>query len=68
MPRWVKKVIDYMEWKERCVLKFCDPDQTDAAKAKFMRDAMVPLMDNGFIERGGTKDKPYVWLTDMGRK
>ena len=50
VPRWVKKVIDYMEWKERCVLKFCDPDQTDAAKAKFMRDAMVPLMDNGFIE------------------
>ena len=68
VPRWVKKVVDYMEWKERCVLKFCDPDQTDAAKAKFMRDAMVPLMDNGFIERGGTKDHPYVWLTDLGRK
>jgi replicative DNA helicase len=68
VPRWVKKVVDYMDWKERCVEQFCDPDQTDAAKAKFMRDAMVPLMDNGFIGRAGNKVRSYVWLTDLGRK
>jgi replicative DNA helicase len=67
VPRWVKKPILYSAWKERCVQKFVDPDRTDAQKAKFMQDASNPLMDHGFIERGGDQYM-YVWLTDLGRK
>jgi hypothetical protein len=67
VPRWVKKPIEYSVWKERCIQKFVDPDRTDAQKAKFMEDASKPLMDHGFIERGGEQYR-YVWLTDLGRK
>jgi replicative DNA helicase len=63
------KLVAYLDWKTKCAEELLDPESTDAAKLTLMKKIVADLHapSSGhppLIGRGGSRDAPFVWLTD----
>lgn len=60
------KPVSYLLWREKCAEQLLDVDRDERAAAKLMEEVVPALKEAELIGRGGTKEAPYVWLTEKG--
>ncbi len=63
------KLVAYLDWKAKCAEELLDPDATDAAKLALMKKIVADLQapssgHAALIGRGGSKDAPFVWISE----
>lgn len=63
------KLVPYLLWREKCAEKLLDSDRDEKAAAalmeKIVKDLRAPSSGHpSLIGRGGSKEEPFVWLTE----
>lgn len=67
VPRGVRPV-PYLMWRDKCAEALLDPSFEEKDAVALMKSKIVPaLMEAGLIDRGGSRETPYVWLTEKGQ-